>query len=814
MKKLQILFAVVCALVMVGCGGGSSSSGTAPATLQSIAVTPGTPSVPAGASQQFTATGTYSDHSTKNLTSSATWSSSNAAAATVSASGMATSKAQGSATITAIYSSVSGSATLTVNTAALASLGVSPASASLALGTSVQLAATGTYSDGSTQNLTASVQWTSGNPSEVAINANGTFGLAMATGIGSSTVTAASGSISSSATVTVTSAALTSISISPLTASIAPGTTMQFVATGTFSDGSTQNITSSVQWTSANPAAASINANGVPGLAMGIAAGNSAITAASGSISSGATLTVTSASVTSIAVTPASPSISLGTLQQFTAIGTFSDGSTQDITGTATWSSSKSGVVSITASGLATARNLGATTITAASGSVSGTSTATVNAANLASLAIMPGDATIAATTSQQFSAIGTFNDGSTRDLTAQSAWTSSNTGVAKIGNASGLAKGLAAGSSTITATLGSASASVTLDVTNAALESISVTPVARTIAPATNLSFTATGTFSDSSTQIITRDVTWSSDNAGAATIASVGLASAVAPGSANISATLDGVTAATPLTVSSVTLVSIAVTPGSAVLAPASTLGCTATGTFSDGSTQTITNSVAWSSSASNVASVNSAGQLTGQSAGSAIISAQEGSVSGTMAVVVESAALVSLQITPSSASVAQQTEAQFRAIGTFGDGSSQDLTQSASWTSSPASIATVSDIVGSKGLATGLAAGNATITAFFSGQVGTATLSVTPATLTSLTITPADPSIALGSSERFTATGNFSDGTTEILTNEAAWTSSNVSVASIGGNGLANSAATGTTTITASMNGVTTSTVLTVY
>ncbi|MGB0037791.1 MAG: Ig-like domain-containing protein, partial [Terriglobales bacterium] len=94
------------------------------------------------------------------------------------------------------------------------------------------------------------------------------------------------------------------------------------------------------------------------------------------------------------------------------------------------------------------------------------------------------------------------------------------------------------------------------------------------------------------------------------------------------------------------------------------------------------------------------------------------------------------------------------------------------------------------------------------------GTATLSVTAAALTSLTITPANPSIALGSSERFTLTGNFSDGTTENLTNEAVWTSSNVSVAAIGANGLANSAATGTTTITASMNGVSGSTVLTVF
>jgi len=83
-----------------------------------------------------------------------------------------------------------------------------------------------------------------------------------------------------------------------------------------------------------------------------------------------------------------------------------------------------------------------------------------------------------------------------------------------------------------------------------------------------------------------------------------------------------------------------------------------------------------------------------------------------------------------------------------------------------------------------------------------------------LTSLTITPDAPSIQLGSSQRFTAIGNFSDGTTENLTNQATWTSSSVNVATIGLNGLANTVATGTTTITAGVNGVSGNTVLTVF
>jgi hypothetical protein len=91
---------------------------------------------------------------------------------------------------------------------------------------------------------------------------------------------------------------------------------------------------------------------------------------------------VTAASLTSIAVTPVNSSIASGTVQQFTATGTYSDDTTQDLTTTVTWSSSNTGAATISnaagSNGLATAVIAGSTTITAVSGSVSGTATLTV----------------------------------------------------------------------------------------------------------------------------------------------------------------------------------------------------------------------------------------------------------------------------------------------------------------------------------------------------------------------------------------------------------------------------------------------------
>jgi uncharacterized protein YjdB len=106
------------------------------------------------ATQQFTATGTYSDSSTADLTSTATWSSSDTSLATISSSGLATGVAVGSATITATSGSVSGTAALTVDASrptgpTLSSIAVTPSNPSVAVNATQQFTATGTYSDSS-----------------------------------------------------------------------------------------------------------------------------------------------------------------------------------------------------------------------------------------------------------------------------------------------------------------------------------------------------------------------------------------------------------------------------------------------------------------------------------------------------------------------------------------------------------------------------------------------------------------------------------------------------------------------------------------
>lgn len=729
---LSLLLGSLVLLTACGGGAGSQSNDPPPVTLLTIQVTGPNGTLVAGQSQQMTATGGFSDKTRQDLSNSATWASSDNSVATVSSSGMLTAKAAGSCSITASKGGVSGSFQLTVKPA------------------------------------------------------------------------------------------LVSIAITPASITIAPKTTQQFAATGTFSDGSKQDLTASVSWSSSNTATATIGSSaGTNGLALAVAAGNTTITATSNSISGTAALTVSAATATSISVSPLNSTVLFGQALQFAAKAVFSDGSNQDVTNVATWSSSATSIASITVSGLATGKNVGTTTISAAFETVNASTSLSVNAANLQSISIQPADGGAAVGINFFFTAIGHFNDGSTRNVTQQANWVSSNTSALTIGANNGAGFTVAPGMTTITATLGPVTGTTSFTVTTAKITSISITPATSTIPIGGHIHFTAIGVFDDSSQVDITSTATWKSSDTAVATVGSssgsFGTAVGVSAGNASISATFsaNGATATgtVPLTVDSGTLSSISLQPASTLIAPGSGLQYNAVGNFTDGTSESINQFVTWSTSNSQVAKISQGGMATGQSAGTVTIGAQSGSISGSAALVVESSPLASIQVTPASSTAPVGIQVQFKATGTFANGDTQDLTLAATWTSSASSIATVNTGSNSPGLATGMAAGKTTISAAFAGQVGTATLTVDTATLTSITVTSATNSVAVGTSLQMTATGAFTDGSSINITNQAAWSSSNPGVVTVNPFGVASSVASGTSTLKAALDGVSGTEILTV-
>jgi Bacterial Ig-like domain (group 2) len=822
----------------VGAIVGTTNLTVTQATLVSISVSPTTPTVPLGSPSDFTATGTYSDNSTQDLTDAVTWSSATIATATISnatnSEGNATTLAVGTSVITATMGLVNASTTLTVTAATLASIEIAPALHTIANGTTQQFTATGTFTDNTTQDLTTTTTWASGSANVATIsNATDSEGLATSVAAGTTTITATSGAIIGTTTLTVSAATLVSIAVTPATPAIAKGTDQLFAATGTYSDNSTQDLTTSVTWSSGTPATATIsNATDTEGLASSVLEGTTLITATLGAISGSTTLTVSAATLASIAVTPTNPTLAKGTNDQLTATGTYTDNATQDLTASVTWNSTMTGVATVSGAlnteGRLTAVLEGTTTVTATLGAIVGGTTVTVSAATLASISVTPPGLALPINIENAYTATGTYTDNTTQDLSTQVTWSSNAQNVATVSNADGtegVAVGIAPGSATISATLGAIVGNATLTITNATLVSVAVTPASPTAPLGTVPQFIATGTYSDSSSHDITSLVLWGSSVPAVATISnapgSQGQADTVSVGNTIVTATLSNISGPTVLTVSAAALASISVDPSSPTTAAGTTRRFSATGRYTDNSTQDLTTLVTWSSLTTAVAVISNAeddeGLATGLTVGSSVISATLGSIVGTTTLGVTAATLVSIAVTPNTASIANGTSQTFVATGTYTDGSTQDLSTQVTWSSSMIGIAVVSNAADSEGEATGLAQGSSTITAALGNIQDAAVLTVTPATLVSIGVTPATPSIAKGTTQQFVATGRYTDNSTQDLTVFVTWASTMTGVASISNadysEGLATSAIEGGTTISATIGNVVGSTTLTV-
>jgi hypothetical protein len=272
---------------------------------------------------------------------------------------------------------------------------------------------------------------------------------------------------------------LTSLQVLPATGTVAVGQTSQFQALAGFTKSghanTTTDVTTQAKWQSSNPAVATINSGG---LATGVSVGTAAITASMqgtfGIVTGTSNITVTASTgpsgriLSALTVTPGSQSITAtGQTVQLIAIGTYSAAPlTQNLSATATWSSSDVQVAKVNSSGLVAGVGVGQTIVTAfataSDGSViSGTAAVTVNTAPsgriLTSLSVIPASQTVTVSgETAQFIAIGTYSAAPlTLDLTNQVAWQSSDVQVGQV-NSSGLVTGIGAtiapGSATITA--------------------------------------------------------------------------------------------------------------------------------------------------------------------------------------------------------------------------------------------------------------------------------------------------------------------------------------------------------------------------
>jgi len=704
------------ALLLLGCGGGGSDPAVQTPSFRSLDITTVDSSLKISEKFQLIVTGTYSDGSSKNLTSSVTWSVSDSTVLDVSNTGLITALAGGISNVSAAFEGQSIERSISVK--ALTSLNISPTSVTLALTSSEQLSVTAKYTDNSNETLNNLVIWSSSDSSVASVSITGEV---LALSVGTISITANLGAVSASLSVTVTPATLELIVLSSPMTQIASGLTSAFFAKGIYSDGTEQNLSDQVFWSVSDSSIATINSE--TGLLTALQPGNLSVIANKEGQTRSLDITVSPVSLTSIAITPSYISLAKGSSEPINVTANFTDNTKQDVSSQVDWVNSN-GQIAIIEDNSSTVLALseGSTTISARLLDKYADLSITVTNAKLVSIALNPVNASIPLGQSQQYYAQGTFTDGTVQDLTSEVTWISSNEGQAFINNIdslAGLAESNALGSTKITAALGDIQQDTLLTIGNAVLGSIQIQPVNQVVAKGTNVKIKALGYFTDGSLIDLTSKVIWSASSSAFVDVlsASNGTVLSLNEGSALISAAIDGVVGLGNITVTDATLQSLSISATQTTVPRGITQLLVATGTYSDMSTRNLNHQVNWQSDdilKATISNNTEPGLLRAISPGQLSISVSLGLVSDQINIDVTDAVLTGIQINNPNSKLNVTSSQLLTAIGSFSDSSTQDVSSEVNWLSGDTNIVSIGNAKLDKGFVRALSAGTVNISA----------------------------------------------------------------------------------------------------
>lgn len=393
------------------------------ATLSSIQINQLSPTIPLNGSIALKATGFYDDGSSADITNLANWTSSNLAVATISLkSGVASAQSEGSTLVTLDFAGLSHQRTLTVTAFSVDSIAITPLNPTGIIGLGTQLYATAFLSNGSTQDVTASVEWSSATPLVATVNS---AGRVSSISTGTTLMSAQLGALSTQANFTVSTLSISSIAITSLGSTLSVGFQQRAKAIATLSNGATIDVSEDVIWSTLDGTLLSVQNTTPKGRVTALSAGSTNVRIQLGALQATQLVDVTTTTLTSINLNPTSTFLWQGEVKPIKAIGVFSDASTLDITSQVTWSSSDITRIVMSNSpdskGYAQVVYVGAvtqnTTLTATLGAVSRSMNAIINPATLNSLQINTTGLTLAPNSLYEFKVFGHYSDGGSVDL-------------------------------------------------------------------------------------------------------------------------------------------------------------------------------------------------------------------------------------------------------------------------------------------------------------------------------------------------------------------------------------------------------------
>ncbi|MEP7383055.1 MAG: Ig-like domain-containing protein, partial [Gemmatimonadota bacterium] len=714
------------------------------------------------------------------------WSSQNPAIASVSQDGIVSGIAAGGTQIAVSVGGKSAIVPVTVNARPVSLVRVTPSTVSIIAGATTQLAAQA-LDAGSEVVEGRPVIWATGNAAIATVTSTG---LVTGVATGTTNITATIDGVVGSSVLTVQPVPVESVTLTPSSDELIVGQQLPLTATARDATGLAL-AGRAIAWSSNAPATASVSSTGV---VTALSQGTATITATSEGKSATSNIIVSLVPIDTISVTPRTATVAAGQTLQLVARLTDADGT--NLTGRlVTWDTDQPTIATVSTTGVVSAISAGRATITVSAEGKTGVSTVTVTPVPVASVSIQPNGATILIGKTQQFSA--TARDASNTILPGRSiTWISGAPSVATVTQA-GLVTAVGAGSALIFAASEGISTSVTVTVSTVGVAQVRMTPPSGTVQQGKTLQLA--GEPVDANGTVITgRAVIWNSSNPSVASVSSTGLVTGIARGTADVTATVDGVIGTSAITVTAIPVATVQIVPASPTLTVGQTLTVQALLFDAGGAPLATTGrTIGWAVSQPAVATVSPSGLVTAISSGTTVLQATvEGAIAQTV-VTVTGIPVASVVLAPTTAAL---NIGQTRAVtATAKDANGNVLTgRPVAWSSSNVAVATVTttNSTGSNTIVA-VGTGTATITAGVGGIFGIATVTVSNVPIATLAVAPPATTLPQGATQQLTVTARDAGGNL-LIGRSFTYASSAPAVASVSATGLVTATAPGTANI----------------
>lgn len=642
-------------------------------------------------------------------------------------------------------------------------------------GDSTNLTATAVYVSGKTEDVTVKTEWTTQDTNIASVYA----GQITAKSVGKSTITATYMGKPVVVGVNVTKK-VKALTTEDQTLNVRIGSTANVKLTAVYSDGTTEDVTTKADWSIDNPAIATV----VNGAIKGLNSGSGTVTAKFGSQST--TISVNVEIAHRLEPSKNQVSLLLNGEEKIKLKAIFPDGSvTEDVSDKAEWSSDNTAVADAL-KGTIKAYGAGTATITAKYGTK--TATIKVDVDTTQKLELNKQNIFLNVGKEEDIELKATYaNNGGSTVVNDKAEWSSDREDVAYYSN--GKIHAVKSGEAVITAKYGNKSVQVRVDVE--VPRSLYIVPAFLTMKSGTTKDVVVNASFANGTSEDITSKVEWSSDNADVV-FANGKTVSAYKAGTANVTAKYGGKTATLVVDVdvpqnltADITTVAIPVGGAKQVTVKAS---------YPDGSSaEDVTQKVAWSSSAPNVASVRQ-GLITGVSTGAATVTATYGT--RTVNISVSVGVMQTLTVDKKKIVLGNGKSETVKLTAAYADGTTKDVTDTATWSTASAAVA---EVMNGKITATG--AGKTNVTGTFDGKSVTIAVEVDQAT--NLSVDPRMLILNINESKEIKLNATDSAGNSDNVTNDAEWSSSSLKVADVV-NGRVTGLSNGRATITAKYGG----------